>query len=56
MLAKLAAWWQKRREYGHERDIEREIDERSREGKNPHDQGPGGWAPLGDLSKLSEDE
>jgi hypothetical protein len=52
MFAALTSWWKKRRAKGHESKIERALDEQSR-AESP---GPGGWTPLGDLSKLSEDK
>jgi hypothetical protein len=52
MLAALIARWKKWRGNEHESEIER-ADKESGEVESP---GPGGWTPLGDLSKLSEDE
>jgi hypothetical protein len=52
MLAALTAWWKKRNAKEHESEIEH-LEEQSGEAESP---GPGGWSPLGDLSKLSEDE
>jgi hypothetical protein len=52
MLAALTAWWKKRHANEHESEIER-LEKGSGQVEEP---GPGGWSPLGDLSKLSEDE
>jgi hypothetical protein len=52
MFERLTSWWKKRREKEHESEVERALDE---EGQT-QSPGPGGWSPLGDLSKLSEDE
>ena len=53
MLAALIARWKKWRANEHESEIERALDKQSGQVESP---GPGGWTPLGDLSKLSEDE
>ena len=52
MLAALKAWWKKRHAGQHESEIER-AERESGEVESP---GPGGWTPLGDVSKLSDDE
>ena len=56
MLASLVARWKQWRANEHEHEIERALDKQSAEAESPHDQGPGGWSPLGDLSKLSDDD
>ena len=53
MLEKLVTWWKQWRANEREHENERALDKQSREVESP---GPGGWSPLGDLSKLSEDE
>jgi hypothetical protein len=50
--ARLRAWWKKRRADKHESESER-LEEESGKAASP---GPGGWSPLGDLSKLSDDK
>jgi hypothetical protein len=52
MLAALKAWWKMRRANEHESEVER-LEDESGQAESP---GPGGWSPMGDLSKLSEDE
>jgi hypothetical protein len=52
MLAAVIAKWKKWRADEHESEVERALDE-SGKVESP---GPGGWSPLGDLSKLSKDE
>jgi len=52
MFAALAAWWKKRHANEHEAEIER-LENENGQVESP---GPGGWSPIGDLSKLSEDE
>jgi hypothetical protein len=61
MLSKLIARWKSRRandgadgsERGHRHERGDESPEEQRASQN---HGPGGWTPIGDLSKLSEDE
>ena len=52
MFASLTAWWKKRRVKKDESESERLEKESSQVGEP----GPGGWSPLGDLSKLSDDK
>ncbi len=52
MLAALVARWKKWRAKKHEHEAERALEQPSGE----VDTGPGGWTPIGDLSKLSDDE
>jgi len=51
MLAALARWWKRWRANKREHEIER-----ADVGQNRTHDGPGGWTPIGDLSKLSDDE
>jgi hypothetical protein len=52
MFAGLIARWKKWRANDDESEKERALDD-SGKVDSP---GPGGWSPLGDLSKLSDDE
>jgi hypothetical protein len=52
MLDALIARWKKWRANEHESEIEH-LEEQGDVVERP---GPGGWSPMGDLSKLSEDE
>jgi len=52
MLASLVARWKKWRANEDESESERLEDEAGQVDAP----GPGGWSPLGDLSKLSDDE
>ena len=53
MLEALIARWKKWRANDHESKKEQALDDDSGKVDSP---GPGGWSPLGDLSKLSDDE
>jgi len=52
MFSALVERWKKWRANEDQSELERTLDEQG-QGEAP---GPGGWSPLGDLSKLSEDE
>jgi hypothetical protein len=52
MLASLVARWKKWRANEDESESER-LENQSAQVESP---GPGGWTPIGDVSKLSEDE
>jgi hypothetical protein len=52
MFERLSAWWKNRRAKERESERERLVEQ----GDQTESPGPGGWSPVGDLSKLSDDE
>jgi hypothetical protein len=51
MFERFSAWWKNRRAEERESEEER-LEEQGGQVESPR---PGGWSPIGDLSKLSEE-